>query len=57
MPYIIQGGKPVRVVREVTIELSPPEIVTEPDAYTCLECGKVYKTERGLENHLETHAG
>lgn len=55
MPYIIQGGRPVRVTREVTIELPPPEIETAADGYTCLICGKLYKTERGYESHLETH--
>jgi hypothetical protein len=45
----------LRAIREVTVELPPAEIGTEPDGYTCLICGKEYKTERGYENHLETH--
>lgn len=46
MPYIIQGGLPVRVERVVTVE---------PTELTCPECGKEYKTEKGLENHKATH--
>lgn len=54
MPWVIRGGQPVR---EVKVTISPPEIVTTPDGFTCLICGKAYKTERGYENHLETHDG
>lgn len=48
MPYIIQGGKPVRVSLTVTRTIE----VTEDDTYICPECEKEYKTETGLENHL-----
>lgn len=45
----------------------PETAVSEPDttqasnepsegSLACPECGKEYKTERGLDNHLETHA-
>lgn len=45
----------------------PETAVSEPDTsqasnepsegiLTCPECGKAYKTERGLNNHIETHA-
>lgn len=52
MPYIIQGGIPVRVEQTVTIERVTP---AEPPDLACPECGKEYKTERGLENHKATH--
>lgn len=55
MPYVIQGGRPVKV--EITRTVGHhPEIVTkiELDVFTCAECGKEYKTETGLTKHLDT---
>lgn len=51
MPYIIQGGIPVRVSVSVT-----PQGAEDHDAdvmHSCPECDKDYKTESGLERHLE----
>lgn len=45
----------IRVIREITVGLPPAEVGSDPDVYTCLICGKVYKTESRYENHLETH--
>lgn len=55
MPWILENGKPVRI----DTQLSPQEIsVTPPDLdeglLVCPECGREYKTETGLENHLAT---
>lgn len=59
MPWKIVDGQPQRTGGpEVSIAVTPPEIKspgpTELDL-TCPTCGKEYKTERGLDNHLDTH--
>ena len=40
---------------EVT-EVSEEDVVEEvkQDIFVCKECGKEYKTERGLNNHIKT---
>lgn len=54
MPYVIQGGRPMQVAVTRTVG-HHPEVVTdvELEVFTCPECGKEYKTETGLTNHLE----
>lgn len=58
MAWKIVDGRPTKV--EVTVGLSPAEvkpaqIEVEVSELVCPHCGKEYKTERGLENHLDTH--
>lgn len=54
MPYVIQGGRPVRVEVTRTVGNHPEVTVDiELEVYACPECGKEYKTEYGLSNHLE----
>lgn len=60
MPWRIIDGQPVKVTRgEVAVTLPPPEVEVsteiEVDLFVCPECGKEYRTERGLENHADTH--
>ena len=54
MPYVIQGGRPIKVEITRTVG-NHPEVVTdvELEVYPCPECDKEYKTEYGLANHLE----
>ena len=51
MAWKIENGRPVRT------GLTPPEVTTRTDApsadlFVCPECGREYKTETGLDNHL-----
>jgi hypothetical protein len=52
VPWKIRNGLPVQ---EVKTGLTPPEVTIEVDGLVCPYCGKEYKTERGLDNHLTTH--
>lgn len=53
MAWKIVDGQPLRVsVPEVKVALAPQEVVAD---LVCPTCGKEYKTERGLDNHLTTH--
>lgn len=56
MAWKVVDGQPQRVAGpEVKAGLTPPEVTTEVDDLVCPHCGKEYKTERGLDNHLTTH--
>ena len=54
MPYQVVDGSMVRVERTFP---GVPEVsvTTEVEVLLCPVCGKSYRTERGLTNHLETH--
>lgn len=41
-------------VTEVSEEVVEVEEVVKQDVFICKECGKEYKTERGLNNHIKT---
>ena len=41
-------------VTEVSEEDVVEEEVVKQDIFICKECGKEYKTERGLNNHIKT---
>lgn len=54
MAWKIVNGQPVR--GSVDTRISPPEITARtetsaPDGWTCLECGRIFKTEPGLARH------
>lgn len=53
MPWIIENGYPVR--QNVDTRVSPPEVTqsVEFDVLVCPECGREYKTQAGLDSHLE----
>ena len=44
------------IKEEVVEEVVEPivEEVVEPNIFICSECGKEYKTERGLKKHIES---
>lgn len=50
MPFVVINGQP-------TWEPDFPEVTVEIEVsdLTCPECGKEYKTQRGLDNHSDTH--
>jgi predicted RNA-binding Zn-ribbon protein involved in translation (DUF1610 family) len=54
MGWKIENGRPVR--ESVRTTLSPPEVEIKTEVavtdFVCPECGREYKTERGLESHL-----
>ena len=52
MPWVVVDGQTVKIGNTPRVEVTR-EIVL--DDFTCPECGKEYKTERGFENHLTTH--
>ena len=43
-------------LNEEVTEVSEEDVVeeVEQDVFICKECGKEYKTERGLNNHIKT---
>ena len=51
----IENGRPVKVTVRNT--LPPPEVSIETEVtaegLVCPECGKEYRTERGLAAHIE----
>lgn len=58
MPWKLINGQPVRVEvspQEVTVtkEFDGLEVEVTDGVLSCPECGKEYKTEQGLENHLD----
>jgi hypothetical protein len=57
MPWRIENGQPVRIRPEVKVTVSPQEVTTTievaTDVFVCPECGKEYKTETGLDNHVD----
>lgn len=59
MPWIIENGYPVRqnvsARQSVDTRVSPPEVTqsVEFDVLVCPECGREYKTQAGLDSHLE----
>lgn len=55
MPWRIENGKPVRVPAEVAVTKEFDGLaveVTSEGVLVCPECGREYKTETGLENHI-----
>lgn len=59
MPYRFENGKPVHF--SVHTGPTPPEIPAStefdevvPDVLYCPHCGRDYKTQAGLDNHIET---
>lgn len=52
MPWIIEDGKPVKI--DVGISVPEVTVTREFDELVCPECGKEYKTQTGLDNHLDS---
>ena len=52
-----QAKKTTKKVEEVKAVEEKAEVVEEvvkPNIFICSECGKEYKTERGLKKHIES---
>ena len=50
------GGLHWEYIDEIIDEIVEPikEEVVKPNIFICSECGKEYKTERGLKKHIES---
>lgn len=62
MPWVLRNGVPTKVdgpvqVGEIDTRVTAPEVPASihfeiPYEVACPECGKVYRTDSGLENHI-----